>query len=204
MSSRARTSPGLCPFVISLMPGRSAGRDLPHLLVLVHVGADQHGFGIDHLHDEDLVVVAVVGGDAGEPPALGALVPFVQVHLRVVALEGEQFVRVEPHGLLKFGQLLGVGELQGEGQQRCLVLFGVVVAVVDLQPRQAVQRVVRPLLDVRQEDHPVAGGDRVDEVLPLQVHPFEDGLHRGRRGTRASPSRGRTARPPSARASGRR
>ena len=41
-------------------------RELAHLVVAVDVGSDQHGFGVDHFHHQDLVMMAIVGGDAGQ------------------------------------------------------------------------------------------------------------------------------------------
>jgi hypothetical protein len=41
----------------------------PYLHLLIHDGPNPQGFGIDHLYSEELVVVAIVGGDAGERPA---------------------------------------------------------------------------------------------------------------------------------------
>ena len=120
-------------------------------------------------------MVAVVGGHAGQTPRLRPLVPFVQVHLRVVALGGEQFVGEQTDGGFEFGQLFGIGEHESERDERGQVLFGVPVAVVNLQPRQAVQWVVLPLFDVRQEDHSVAGGDGLDELRDRLFHLVHDG-----------------------------
>ena len=157
-------SPGLRPLVISLMPGRTSAvifRILSSASTFVPsstVSASTIFTMKTWLWWQSLAATPV------SRICFGPLVPFVQIDLRVVALEGEHLVRVEPHGLLQVGQLLGIGELQRECQKRDLVPLGVPVAVVDLQAGQAVHRVVLPLLDVREKDHAVVGGDRVDEV----------------------------------------
>ena len=157
-SSLARMSPALCPLGHLRMPGRTSAVTFASF-VGVHVGAEQDRLGVHHLDDEHLVVVAIVGGDARQP---ARFVP--SSHLsgkpRVIALKGQHLIRIEPHGLLQFGQLPGVGELGRQRQERELVALGVPVAVVDLHSRQAVDGVVLPLLDVREEDQPVAGRDR--------------------------------------------
>ena len=57
---------------------RSRGRGhLVHPLIFVHDRADQDRFVVHHLHDEDLIVMAIVGRDTCEPERLCACVPLV-------------------------------------------------------------------------------------------------------------------------------
>ena len=52
------------------------------------------------------------------------------------------------------------------------------MAIVDLQPGQAVHGVVGTLFDVREEDHPVAGGYCFQQFGERLLHFVEDGFLR--------------------------
>ena len=86
--------------------GPGGGGHLAHAVVLVNVRADQDGVFIKHLDDENLVVMAVIGRNAGEAPLLRLRIPFVDVVLEVGYLRRQQFVRIQTQILLQLGEAL--------------------------------------------------------------------------------------------------
>ena len=99
--------------------GSPAGgrRELAHLVVAIDVRADQDRFGIKHLHEQDLIMMAIIGGDARQAPGFGLGVPLRQVVGRVFHLRGEQLVGIEPQAFFEFLERGGVSELERDRQQ---------------------------------------------------------------------------------------
>ena len=137
--------------------------DRAHLVVAIDVRADLDRLVVDHLHQQDLVMMAVVGGHAGEPAGLGLGVPLGEVIGRVFHLRGEQLVGVELRLSSSSRSDAGCGELEHDRQQAGRVYLGVGVPVVDLHAVEARHRVVGAFLDVREEDQAAVGPGRLDQ-----------------------------------------
>ena len=155
--------------------GAQRGAHLPHPVVLVHDGPQERRLVVHLLEQEDLVVVAVVGGHPGEAPGGGRRIPLVEVDLRVEALRGQAGVGEAPQQVRQFLQALRVGEAQHQLKHPGEVALGIVVAVVDLQAREPGHRMVGPFLDVGEEGHALAPHHGRDELGHGFVHEGEHG-----------------------------
>ena len=112
--------------------GSQGDSNLPHVLVLVDDGPQKRRLVVDLLEQEDLVVVAIIGGHARVMTSGVGSIPFVEIGLRVEALRSQAGVGESPQQLRQFLQLLRISEAQHQLQDPGEVALGVVVAIVNL------------------------------------------------------------------------
>ena len=66
--------------------GIRIGGELAHVFVFIHNGAEEDRVFIDHFQDENLIVMAIVGGNARKLAFLALRGPFLDVFLRIFNL----------------------------------------------------------------------------------------------------------------------
>ena len=91
----------LMAFGQSTNPRPQCRRELAHLVVAVDVGSDQHGLGVDHFHHQDLVMMAIVGGDARQAPGSWSRRPTSPDSRPDIALETRAVRRDKAAGSLR-------------------------------------------------------------------------------------------------------
>src|SRR6185503_8885940 len=140
--------------------------------------SDFDGVFIYRSHRKHLVVMAIIGCDAGQAMLLGISIPFGDDLGQIVLLGPDDFFGVfsergdelwKPHRIRKRA-------LQPELERAFVFYIGVVV--VDFQPVQLISWPIRTLLDVTQENVTAVAPDDIDIFFARGGSEGFDRLHR--------------------------